>query len=357
LPCRNLSEKVWIQEQLMNIRLILIAFALISLIVSCQEATNDQTVQQRGEPKQVVTASVVSAASSAHLEFAGTVIPQNRAVIESKIQAWVTRIPVSLGMTVKKGDLLIELDSRDLEARVAQAKAAQHKASAELKRYDGLLEKQLASQKEFDAIQAEAEAAAAALLEAQAALSYAKIIAPFSGTITQLMTDAGDIARSGSPLLTLEESGPLLFSAMLPESRLGHLQAEDTVHIHIPSIDSIVAGTISMLSPSVDPISHTFEVRVKLPTVGGMRAGMFGRIQIVNGEQTVWVPSRAIVKRGQLDLVYGIDENQKAILRLVRIGQQFPDKTEILAGLREGERIVIDGQNILSDGDSVKEVM
>ena len=86
-----------------------------------------------------------------------------------------------------------------------------------------------------------------------------------------------------------------------------------------------------------------------------MRPGQFGRLQLASGgDETIFIPRAALVKRGQLDLVYVVNTDNRAMLRLVRVGRQLPDRLEILAGLRENERVVIDGQRDLSDGDSVE---
>jgi len=70
-------------------------------------------------------------------------------------------------------------------------------------------------------------------------------------------------------------------------------------------------------------------------------------------DETLFIPRQALVRRGQLELVYVVNVENRAMLRLVRIGRQFPDRLEILAGLRENELVVTDGQRELSDGDSV----
>jgi hypothetical protein len=86
-----------------------------------------------------------------------------------------------------------------------------------------------------------------------------------------------------------------------------------------------------------------------------LRPGQFGRLQLsAGGDETIFIPRRALVRRGQLDLVYVVNADNRAMLRLIRIGRQFPDRLEILAGLRENERVVIEGQRDLSDGDAVE---
>lgn len=340
----------------MLLKIVVVSLLLSSLLTNCQEPVPDETGQPQTTPKSVKTAFVSFAKDPVSSSYAGTVIPQNRAIIQSKLQAWVKSIPASLGTRVSKGDLLIELDSRDLAARVAQAQSVELKADADLKRLEELLSRKLISQQEYDVTHVQAEIAKADLLEAQAMLSYAKIQAPFDGTVTQRFVNVGDLTQFGVPLITIEESGPLQFSAMLPESRLGHLKKYDSVHVQIPSIDTTISGTVLMIAESADPATHSFEVRVSLPVVQKLKAGMFGRLQgtISEKDSSLWISATALIKRGQLDLAFVVDADQKAVLRLVRVGQQSTDSIQILAGLNEGEQVIVKGQTTLSDGDAVE---
>jgi RND family efflux transporter MFP subunit len=285
----------------------------------------------------------------------GTVVARNRAGIESKIQARAELIPVTLGSTVRAGDLLAQLDVREYQARVEQAEAVYRQTSGDLARFDALLADRVATQQEFDAVKARNSVAEASLSEARTYLSYARIEAPFDGSVTEKLIDVGDLAVPGRPLFTLEESGHLRFEATLPESKLGQVLVGDSAIVVISSIDAAVRGRVIELSPGADPVSRTFTAKVSLPVMAAIRPGQFGRLQlVVGGDETIFIPRNALVRRGQLELVYVVGDNQRASLRLVRIGRQFPDRLEILAGLRENERVVAEGQRGLSDGDSVK---
>ncbi len=329
--------------------------ALSSLVLtSCGDRAHQ--ADRSGEtPKEVTVATAQRVAESSREEFMGTVVARNRAGIESKIQARVERIPVTLGSVVKAGDLLAELDVREYQARVEQAEAVYQQTASDLTRFEALLAERAATQQEFDAVKARKAVAEASLSEARTYLSYARIEAPFDGSVTEKLIDVGDLAVPGRPLFTLEESGHLRFEAALPESKMGQVSVGDSAIVALTSIDTVVKGQVIELSPSADPVSRTFTAKVAIPAMAAIRPGQFGRLQLVAaGDQTIFIPRNALVQRGQLDLVYVVGDNQRAALRLVRIGRQFPDRLEILAGLRENERVVVEGQRDLSDGDSVR---
>ena len=340
----------------MNKYVLILGILLTAMLGGCSSDSHDASGEPHASPAKVTVASAERVAESAQEEFMGTVTARNRANLEPKIQARVDRILVSLGSRVRQGDVLAELDSRDLEARVQQARAVFEQASQDLTRFENLLSQQAATQQEYDGMKARQSVAKAGLVEAETALSYARIVAPFSGKVTGKMIDVGDLAVPGRPLFTLEEEATLRFVTTLPESRLGRITAGDSLAILVSNMSAPVRGRVEELSPSADPITHTFAVKVSLPSDPGIRPGQFGRLLLpTEGDETIFIPRSALVQRGQLDLVYVVTPDHKAMLRLVLIGRQYPDRLEILSGLRENEKVVISDQRDLSDGDLVEE--
>lgn len=110
----------------------------------------------------------------------------------------------------------------------------------------------------------------------------------------------------------------------------------------------------SEIAPAADPNSRTFRVKLDLPPTLGLRLGQFGRVTVpLNEIATVRVPARALVVRGQMEIVFVV-EQQKAQLRLVKTGKRLGDEWEVVSGLNAGESIVVEGAASLSDGQPVE---
>jgi RND family efflux transporter MFP subunit len=327
-----------------------------ALTLGCSGSQDQAQTISDAPPKPVTVATVQTEGSGSFDEVMGSVVARNTADISTKTQARVDRIPVDIGSRVRKGDLLAELDARDMQAHVQQARAVNDQTSSELKRFEQLLSQRVVSQQEFDGIKARATVAEASLHEAEAMLTYAHITAPFAGVVTRKQIDIGDMVFPGQPLFTLEESGATRFEATIAESHRNRIAVADVVKISIPDLDTVISGKVDDISPSADPMSRTFAVKIGLPTQVAIRPGQFGKLLLATGgeETTLFVPRSALVRRGQLDLVYVVSADNRAMLRLVRIGRQFPDKLEILSGLRENEQVVISDQRDLLDGDLVE---
>ncbi len=387
---------------------MILIFSLASLLSACgrrQEAlTQDVPIAQVKIEK--VAASEID---SIH-EAAGTVRSATVTALSSRVMGSVIALNAREGDRVRRGQLLIEIDSRDLAAQVqkaqaglleaqqsldeaerainaarsatAAADAARELASATFNRYRTLLERRSVSPQEFDEVQtrlrvAEAEAdraermlqtmeakkrqslarieqAKADITSAQVYAGYAKIISPIDGIVTSRQTDIGQMAAPGFPLLTVEDSSRYRLEASVEESLVDGVKLNQEVAVFIDALGAIeIAGRVAEIVPAADPASRSFTVKIDLPDgqKSNLRSGLFGRARFATGRRkSLTVPRQAIIERGQLTGVYVIDDTGIARLRLIKTGKSAGDRVEILSGLVEGERIVIDGAHSITDG-------
>jgi RND family efflux transporter MFP subunit len=329
-----------------------IAASLIFGLSACHKAPHTSGAK----PPPVVTVRVETIQVKPHPvteEVIGTVRAKIRAAVEAKVSGRITRMAVDLGRPVSEGDLIAEIDAQEIKARLDQAVATREQAGQDLKRYTVLLEKQVAAKQEFDAAQARFRVADAAVKEAQAMLGYVEVRAPFAGVISRRLSDAGDFASPGKPLVEIENPEVLRFEADVPEALIEKIRRGEDLAVRIPSMDGEIKGQVAEIAPSADSSSRTFLVRIDLPSVSGLRAGQFGRAAIPVGDAlSLRVASSAVVVRGQMEMVF-LAENGTARLRLVKTGKRIGDEIEVLSGVAQGERVVSEGASGLSDDQPV----
>jgi len=283
----------------------------------------------------------------------GTVRARQRAVIESKVSGRIAQMPVSLGQVVAPGETLVQLDVREMEARLEQAQAEQARAQADLNRLQPLLKQGAVTPQEFDAAQSRARVAEGAVSEARTLLGYAEIRAPFRGVITKKLADMGDLATPGKPLLELEDPSSLRVEVNVPEALIGRVRAGESMPVHLPALNRTLTGTVGEVAPAADATSHTFLVKLDVPATGDLRAGMFGRVSVPVGESSeLRVPKAAVVTRGQLELVFVVEKGV-AHMRLVRTGGVTGSEVELLSGVAPGDVVVVEGAAGLEDGQPV----
>lgn len=325
---------------------------MAALWVACAGSDDRTGSDSAGAVHSVAVATVAYESALSVDEYMGTVTARNQAEVESRVQARVERIAVALGSRISPGTVLAELDRRELQARVDQAEAVYQQAARDLARYDSLFMRKVVTSQEYDVVKARATVAKASLDEASIMLSHTRITAPFAGTVTERRVDVGDLAVPGRPLFVLEQAGALQLVVNLAESQAMHVNVGDSLTVSVPTAGVVLRGRLEELSSGSDPVSRTVTAKVSLPNNDRLRPGQFGRLQLAaDSEPSLVIPASAIVLRGQLELVLVATPENRASLRLVRIGRRLGERIEILAGLLEGERVITSAPSTLSDGD------
>jgi RND family efflux transporter MFP subunit len=301
----------------------------------------------------VRVATAETASRTAREEVVGTVRPRLRAAVGAEISARIERIPVVTGQAVRAGELLVELDAREIRARLEQARAVRDQTEGDLERFAALLEQEAVTRAEYDAVLARQRVAQASMSEAETMLTYAKVTAPFAGVVVRKLAEIGDLAAPGRPLLELEDPADLRLEADVPEALIDRVQIGAELEVRIASLEGELEGRVAEIAPSADPASRTFLAKIDLPVAPGLRAGQFGRASIAVGEAAALrVPAAAVLRRGQLETAFVVEDG-RAQLRLVRTGKRVGDDVELLSGIDPGETIVVEGAAALRDGQAV----
>ena len=291
-------------------------------------------------------------------QAAGTLRAKVETVSSPIITATISSIAVWAGDEVQAGDELVRLDSRELKARVDQAKQAAVAAQARLAQ----TEKDLArverimkadpgavSKAERDRLQTAMQTSRAELArlkrqkdEAQTALSYSKLTAPIAGRIVERLADPGDTARRGEPLLRMYDPTTLRLEASVRESVASKLAKGQQLSAEIDALKKQYPVVVDEIVPSADPGSRSFLVKVSLADGTGLYPGMFGRLMIPIGQtEKIAIPLAAVTRVGQLDFVT-VKTDQGPVRRYVRLGERSPEnRVEIISGLKAGEHILI----------------
>jgi RND family efflux transporter MFP subunit len=283
----------------------------------------------------------------------GTVRAKLHATLEARLSGRIAELPVALGETVQKGQLIARLDAAEVAARLSQAQASLEEADRGWKRTSALFAQQSATRAEYDSAQSRQQIAQSAVAEAKAMMSYVEITAPFAGVITKKWVDVGDLAAPGKPLVNLEDPSALQLWADIPDTLGGNVKSGDRLTVRIGTATNETEAIVAEVSPAADPDSRTFLMKLDLPAAPGLRSGQFGRVAVPVGEATtIRVPLTAVIQRGQMELVFVVT-NGHAELRLIKTGARVGDEIEVASGLNSGEQVVTEGAAALADGQPV----
>ncbi len=380
------------------------------------------------EPEPVVPVQTVPVQQSSIrkiIQAPAILYPSNQAAITPKISAPVHQFFVNRGDHVRKGQLLAELENRDLEAAALEAKGNYDQAAANYRNTtaaslpdeiaksqsevranketldaaqklyesrkklfeEGALARKLLDEAQVAYVQARAQhevarkhleslqqagkeaqiKAAEAQVEAargheevaQAQLQYSKIYSPIGGVITDRPLYAGEMASTGTALLTVMDISNIIARASIPIGELHSLKAGDDATITAPGAPAEIRGKVMVVSPALDPNSTTAEVWVQAPNPGErLHPGATVQVAIVAAvlNDTLVIPATALLptqeSTGDTVLVVGADS--LAHERRIETGVREGDRVQVLKGLNAGEQVITVGGYGLQDKTRVK---
>lgn len=285
-------------------------------------------------------------------EASGMAEPLQQAMVSTKLMGTVTSVRVHEGDAVRTGQVLVEVDARDLTAKAAQVSAgiadaeAMHKeASAHAARFTALYNDSAATKAQYDAAmtglaRAEAglRAARAGAGELDAVRSYATVRAPFSGIVTMRHADPGTFAAPGAPLVTVQDASSLRLSVTAPSEAIRGIKrgAKVAASIDGQPVTATVEGVVPTATGNLFTVNAIVSNRD-----GALRAGSAATLSLPMGTTSgIVVPAAALVRDGDLVGVIvranGVDDR-----RWVRLGTVTPTHAEVTGGLKAGETIVI----------------
>jgi len=388
---------------------------LLAFGTSCERKEKTPPETKPPAIKAKVEAVALSTVPNVY-EAIGTVRSKMTSILSSRIVGNVMKIHVREGDRVRIGQLLIEIDNKDTMAQMEKAQAGlqegqkaleeaeegiraaesardaadANKSLAEhtFKRYQVLHERRSVSEQEFDEVLAKKKAAeaeadrAGRMVESMRAkkeqvlarinqakaeveraavyVGYGRIISPLSGVVTAKQTEVGALAAPGVPLLTVENESQYRFEAGVEESQIGRIRLGDSVRIDLDVLGSKQLDCrVNEVVPTLDTASRTFIVRIDLPRgiQPPLRSGLYGRARFPIGErQSILIPQKAILQRGELIGVYVVDPSSIARLRLIKTGMAHGDRMEVLSGLNAGETIIVEDVASTMEGARVANV-
>ncbi len=279
------------------------------------------------------------------------------ATVSAQISGNVTRYYVDAGDRVKRGDLLVRIDTRETDAqvaaggaRVAQAQAQLAQAKLAYDRTAKLVEQKFVSRAAFDkaeadlkSAQAELQVARAGANQAETARSFAELRSPIDGVVTRRLAELGELASPGKPLIEVHDPADLRAVAGVPQFVLPRVAQATKAIVVLPLQGARIPATRLTLLPAADARLLSTQVRADLPRElpAGVVPGTAAKVLLPIGRtKRLVMPAAAVLRRGELTAAYVLGQDGKPRLRQIRVGEPAGDGLiEVLAGLDAGERV------------------
>ena len=303
--------------------------------------------------------------------YAGEVRGRYETQLSFQVSGKIMKRNVELGSTVKPGDVLMEIDAKDIaqtvnisSAQVASAQSQLSLAQTNLERYRNLYEQGAASRMQLDQYQNAYEVALAAVRQATAQytqganqLGYSTLVADSDGVIANVNAEAGQIVSAGQPVVTIVKNGEREIEINVPENRIDEMRNSQQVRVGFWALPGVAAeGKVREISPVADKVTRTYKVRISLLTPpDNINLGMTANVTVAGptGQQAVYIPLAAVYQTGDTPNVWIIKDGIVS-LRPIKAGAFGDGKIQVLEGLQDGDLIVTAGVQKLREGQKVR---
>ncbi|WP_165767150.1 efflux RND transporter periplasmic adaptor subunit [Parendozoicomonas haliclonae] len=321
------------------------------------ESAGKQSGKSANRPGIAVTsATVQESVIQQELIALGALKASQSVNIAPRISGQISRVNIPDGQNVRQGDVLVELDSREQQAKVKDAQVALADARRQLKSMETLFARNAVSKDELDAQQAQVDRMAATLESQTVNLSYHTLTAPFTGTLGFTDHSTGALVSGNEVITTLDDLSTLELTFELPEQALRTLAPNAEV-IASTTVwpDEEFVGTISAINPRISSTNLTITSKAVIANSDGrLRPGMLVQVRVLQApEKTLSIPARSVLFDGNQQYVYVIDKDSITHKRLITPGLINESTITVKAGLAAGEQIVEQGVVKVSDGTKV----
>lgn len=336
------------------------AAALALLLAGCGGGGDAQNgpggAMFRGGPPPVVTEAVLLGDITDNYTALATARANEAIDVTPRISSVVSAIHFEEGQSVNSGDVLVELDSREIRAGLDLAEANLRERRSRYGRLETLAASQVVSEVELEEIQAQLQVAEAQVNSARARLEDTIIRAPFSGEVGLRRVSVGGLAQPSTVITTLDDTAVMKLEFSVPEEYLSVMREGLEIEASAAAWpDRAFTGAVTSVDSRVDPMTRSLAVVALMPNGDrALKPGMFLQVEIYRRrENVVLAPEGALVPRQGRQFVYVVDEG-RAEERQVSLGSRRPGQVEILDGLEPGEQIVTQGVQRIRDGLPVR---
>lgn len=293
---------------------------------------------------------------SAFIETNGTLEAEREVDIVARAGGPLVALNTEEGVQVTAGELLAQIDELEARAQVEIARVALQDAEIVYNRAKASLENAVVSQEVYDTALSALESAKAQLSGNEIQLGYTRITAPFDGLIIERSVKFGETVTAGQQLFRISDFDPLLCVIGVPERDLARLSPGQPATLRVEAFpDEQFEGRVLRISPVVDAATGTIRVTIAVDRQGRLSPGMFAGVRLVTDVRpdALIMPKRALSLESLADSVFVVDDGV-AYRRNVTLGYEEDDRVEVTGGLTRGDRVIVVGQDGLTDATPVQ---
>ena len=325
----------------------------------------DNAISAKDDSHKMALVSTMTAKDTLfnhYIEVQAAVQTKQNILLNAQYGGTLTRVLVKEGQAVRKGQTLANIDDGGLGQQLAQMQVQVSLAKTTFERQQNLWSQKIGSEMQYLQAKANYEGQLKSVSQMKSQLAKTRIIAPFSGTIDQIVTDQGSAVGPGTPVMRIVSLANMYLEASVPEKNIKTVKKGTEVMVELPVIGEALTTKISSASNYINPANRTFDIQVNVPNKSGnIKPNLTAKLKIKDytNPNVITVPLSIISENaeGEQYLYVASDvKNNEATAKKVIIstGLTYGTAIEVLTGINAGDQIIKEGARSVKDGQKVK---
>lgn len=352
-PNKKETKKISVMKTIQKFVIATLAPCCL-MTISCGKQST--TVERK--PIDVKTETVKKTEVSAGMSFSGTIEEENGSELSFPVAGTVKIVAISAGQKVQKGQLIAILEDATFRNSLEMATASLTQAEDAYNRMKILHDNNTLPDVQWVDAQSKLQQAQSACNIAKKNLSDTRLYAPFSGYISEKNIEIGTNVMPSMPVAKLVTVDKVKVSISVPETEISNIKVGDSVEITVPAVNnSVFAGVVREKGVSANPLSRSYEVKAEI--ANPQHALLPGMLCTLNISGVGSTESAILLQRNAVELgsdnrsfVWAVEKDH-AVRRYVELREFAGDKVVIESGLADGEKVIIEGQQKISDNMKV----
>ncbi|HMV08595.1 MAG TPA: efflux RND transporter periplasmic adaptor subunit [Cyclobacteriaceae bacterium] len=308
--------------------------------------------------KEVNVLELQPRAFNHYVQTQGRVDAEDNILVSPKTQGVVTAVYVKEGQSVSKGQVLAQIDNSVIVSNIQAMEAQLKLATAVYERQKNLWDQKIGTEVQFLQAKATKENLEQQVTALRDQNDMTRIKSPINGTVDQVVAKIGQGAMPGQPAARVVNTSDLKLVAGISEAFVSNIKKGDKVEVTIAELNKPFKGTVTFVGKTIDLMSRTFPIEVKLPSDAALRPNMTAVIKVIyqTEQNAIVVPVNTIQTVNNEKIVYIAEtkgNNTVARKKVVEVVGVFGDGAQV-KGLNKGDKLVTVGFQSLSDGENIK---
>jgi membrane fusion protein, multidrug efflux system len=317
---------------------------------------NPDSVKVRA--KEIAVIDLAPRSFDYSIQTQGSVEAEDNIMLSAKSMGVVTAVHVTEGQQVSKGQALVQLDNAVIKRNIEAMKAQLEMATAVYNRQKNLWDQKIGTEVQFLQAKTNKENLERQVESMKEQRDMSTITSPINGTVDELIAKVGENLSPGMPAARVINSSNLKLKAKVSEAYVTNIKRGNKVLISIPELKKELTAQVSFVGKNIDPLSRTFAVEIKLPSLADLRPNMTGLVKVIfhNEPSTIVVPINVVQDINKEKVVYIAELSGKQMVarkKVVTVDAVYDNLAQV-QGLKTGDKVITSGYQGLNDGQVVK---